>query len=152
MLGGNPAAAATLEVVADGVPRHLISAGNPAGKMPSQDGMAVIADFRGFFPVAAKLGDTFTATIRMAVVKARNAGASVVLNGDSHFGFYGGQRRMFLSGPLFKGVVLDRPTPDPVLAGQPFDLARRPRLLERSSLQAAPANGHGPAPVGLPIA
>jgi hypothetical protein len=29
---------------------------------------------------------------------------------------------MFLSGPFFKGVVLDRPTPDPVLAGKPFDL------------------------------
>lgn len=116
------ASAATLEVVADGVPRHLISAGNPAGKLPSQDGSVVLADFRESFPVAAKLGDTFTARIRMAVGKAKNAGASVVLGGDSHFGFYGGQRRMFLAGPLFKGVVLDRPTPDPVLAGRPFDL------------------------------
>ena len=70
----------------------------------------------------AKLGGTFTAKIRMAVVKAKNAGASIVLNSDSHFGFYGGQRRMFLAGPLFKGVVLDHPTPDPVLTGQPFDV------------------------------
>ena len=122
LLAGNPASAATLEVVKAGVPKQLVSSSNPAGKPPSADGAVGLADFRGSFPVTAKLGGTFTAKIRMAVVKAKNAGASIVLNGDSHFGFYGGQRRMFLAGPLFKGVVLDRPTPDPVLAGQPFDI------------------------------
>ena len=122
LLAGNPASAATLEVVKAGVPKQLVSSSNPAGKLPSADGAVGLADFRGSFPVTAKLGGTFTAKIRMAVVKAKNAGASIVLNGDSHFGFYGGQRRMFLAGPLFKGVVFDRPTPDPVLAGQPFDV------------------------------
>jgi len=121
-LAGSALPAATLDVVEAGAARHLVSGGNPAAALPSHDGFVELADFRGFFPVTARLGYAFTAKIRMAVGKAKNAGASVVLNGDSHFGFYGGQRRMFLSGPLFKGVVLDRPTPDPVLAGRPFDL------------------------------
>lgn len=122
LLATRPGSAATLEVVEAGVPKQLVSSSNPAGKLPSTDGAVGLVDFRGFFPVTAELGGTFTARIRMAVVKAKNAGASIVLNGDSHFGFYGGQRRMFLAGPLFKGVLLDRPTPDPVLAGKPFDL------------------------------
>ena len=122
LLVGSGSPAATLNVVEAGSARHLVSGGNAAATLPSQDGFVELADFRGFFPVTARLGDAFTAKIRMAVGKAKNAGASVVLDGDSHFGFYGGQRRMFLSGPLFKGVVLYRPTPDPVLAGRPFDL------------------------------
>jgi hypothetical protein len=122
LLAAHPSSAATLEVVTAGQPVQLVNGDNPSARLPTKDGAVLLTGFRDLFPVTAKLGESFTAKVRMAVGKAKNAGASLVLNGQSHFGFYGGQRRMFLSGPFFKGVVLDRPTPDPVLAGKPFDL------------------------------
>lgn len=121
-LAAQTSIAATLEVVAAGQPAQLVNGDNPSARLPSKEGTVLLTGFRDLFPVTAKLGDQFTAKVRMRVLNAKNAGASLVLNGNSHFGFYGGQRRMFLSGPLFKGVVLDRPTPDPVLAGKPFGL------------------------------
>ena len=125
LLAGSAGWGATLDVVRDGRAEQLFNRRNPAGALPSKEGAVELADQRAQFPVTAKLGDNFTAKIRMSVLKPKNLGASVVLNGDSHFGFYGGQRRMFLSGPFFTGVVLDRPTPDPVLAQKPFDLEIR---------------------------
>lgn len=125
LLAGSAGWGATLDVVRDGRAEQLFNRRNPAAPLPSKEGAVELADQRSLFPVTAQLGDNFTAKIRMAVLKPKNLGASVVLNDDSHFGFYGGQRRMFLSGPLFAGAVLDRPTPDPVLSEKPFDLEIR---------------------------
>ncbi len=112
---------ATVEVVRDGQPLHLIHT-NPGYVFASGAGGAVLFDFRATFPVVARLGEEFEARIRMRVRNASGSGASVVLDGLSNFGLEGGERRMWLKGPVFAGMKLNRSAPAKVLRGEPFEL------------------------------
>lgn len=122
---GNGPAATTLDVIRGGEVLNLVHASNPGYGFPKGEFGVVLNDFRATFPVTATLGDQFTVKIRMAIRQARQSGASVILDGKSHFGFDGGEDRMFLQGPVFEGLLLERNAMAHVRAGKPFDLEIR---------------------------
>ncbi len=66
-----------------------------------------------------------TVRIRMAVDELAGSAASVVIDEQNHFGIEGGTKKMFLQGPLFGGVRLDRDPPLAVRDGKTFELLIR---------------------------
>jgi len=58
--------------------------------------------------------------IRMAIDGLEGSAASFVIDDQNHFGFEGGNKRMFLQGPLFSGVKIDRDAPESIRDGKTF--------------------------------
>jgi hypothetical protein len=118
---------ATAAIVQSGEPIDL----QPVCRGPQarqEEGHLLLPSGKGHF-VAGKLplGKNVTVRIRLAIDKLEKSAASVVIDDVNHVGFEGAHGRMFLNGPLFQGVVLNRLAPTAVRDGAVFDMELRKR-------------------------
>lgn len=75
-----------------------------------------------FFGERAPQEGDVTVRVRLAVEGLAKSAATVVIDGRNQFGLEGASGKMFASGPLFKGVKLDRDPPEAVRDGKVFEL------------------------------
>lgn len=125
-IGSTPAGAAVAHVVKDGAPLPDLVADPNAPVWTRKDGGLVLPPGQ-YLVHAGKMirGTEGEVRIRMAVEGLAKSAASIVLDNRSHFGLEGASGRMFLSGPVFEGAKLDRPAPEHMRAGEPFDVLIR---------------------------
>ena len=123
-----PEKPATLEVIKDGKALHLVYPEKAA--FPSSDGKKIILqDPKQNYLVNARLGDSFTLKIRMAILKAsRSASTLVLIHGEeaSHLGFLGSKDTMFVQGKAFSSATIsslkDRQPPPFIAENSMFDV------------------------------
>ena len=123
-----PEKTATLEVIKDGKALQLVYPEKAAS--PSSDGKKIILqDRKQNYLVNARLGDSFTLKIRMAILKgSRSASTLVLIHGEeaSHLGFAGSKDTMFVQGKAFSSATIsslkDRPPPPFIAENSMFDV------------------------------
>jgi len=88
---------------------------NPSLKPQTLDGRDTI------FLVEGYSHSVFTASLQMSIENASQGAATIVLNGDSHFGFAGKKDEVFVNGTFFGEARPNQPTPAMVLNGETFE-------------------------------
>lgn len=101
--------------------------------------------------MAVGSGD-FRITVELTILNLERSAASLVIGDDSHFGFAGGNNKMFVEGPFFRGEAkfLD-PAEGTVPEGKPFvvEVVRKGAKTE-FFIGGKKVHSHGPdvAPIG----
>jgi len=115
------ASAGTAELVEDGVAGDALT---PGETWQTRQGRLVGSGTGHLLAPTLELGaGDCTVTVRLSLDALDGSAASLVIDGNSHFGFDGRDGQVFVEGPLFGGATRSiAPATDHIAAGELFEL------------------------------
>lgn len=107
-----------IDLVIDGEPRDVVA----AGEWERREGYLRARGLERLLSGGAAIGrGDFLVTAKIALEALDGSAASLQL-GESHFGFDGRDRTVFVEGPLFDGLQHLGPSEERIAAGEPFEV------------------------------
>ncbi len=143
-----------LVFVEQGAPVHVVEKGAPWSR---GDGFLECSGKNNYILADKMLGrGDFRIQVRLSLAQLEHTAASFSIGGRSHFGFDGGQGKMFVQGPLLGGRTCDVPKArGAIKPGEPFlfEVVRKGKTLtfriDGADVNEEPYTKHWFGPFGL---